>query len=575
MSSKPKGASTAAGSHSGEAESESTTSVSDRVSTNTIEQPSRQSHTNNNSENNINNNNNTAPTSITIDVNSSARGNNSRTKAVSMGSPNRSRAGSRATRFRAGTLDSKYSHYSDDTQSLNSKYSVNSQYHLVSRPTPIWVQARANDPPVQQPILAAPSGVHGMSWAHDTGRQHQQQQDQQQDSQRQSKQQKQEPLSPTSSLPEGELSQSHRQDGFPFEQPPHANGSKSQPESPLFPPSSHIRRIHTQSPLPSRQGIENDSPGHSRQASSSNGNNNVRHNIELYNRPSRWNPFLQATSRPETYDSAGYIDSTYLDEFNAALEEKWIGDKLHEATLQKLAHKKSHFSIFRGGSSHHKPSQSIHSMTRSEKDAHGGDLEPTSLSSARYFMSQESRKTWKPRLNKILLNNPMVPLTLRAIIFIFTCIALALACSIFVNSRHAFAKPITQQPSTIMAVVVQSVAIVYLVYITYDEYSSKPIGLREPKAKMRLIMLDLLFIIFSSANLALTFNTLYDVTWTCNSDALPDDASLDQFRTPYSSSICSKQRGLASFLFLVLVMWVATFTISIFRLVERVSGQSH
>ena len=53
-----------------------------------------------------------------------------------------------------------------------------------------------------------------------------------------------------------------------------------------------------------------------------------------------------------------------------------------------------------------------------------------------------------------------------------------------------------QQPSTIMALVVQSCALVYVIYIAYDEYTGKPLGLREPMSKMRLILLDLLFIIF-------------------------------------------------------------------------------
>ena len=36
--------------------------------------------------------------------------------------------------------------------------------------------------------------------------------------------------------------------------------------------------------------------------------------------------------------------------------------------------------------------------------------------------------------------------------------------------------------------------------------------------------------------------------------------------------ICDKQRALAAFLFLVLVTWVVTFSISILRVVERVSS---
>lgn len=262
--------------------------------------------------------------------------------------------------------------------------------------------------------------------------------------------------------------------------------------------------------------------------------------VRITSQSSRWNSFLATTALPEASTNEGFIDEKVLE--TQDLSGAWIGDTDVPSGTTKGEKRKGH-----------------------------GSQEPLSLSKARYFMTEESREVWKPRLNFILLNNPMVPLTLRAIIFVLSIIALALACSVYVHSRLASPMPITQQPSTIMAVVVQTTALVYLVYITYDEYSGKPIGLREPKAKMRLIMLDLLFIIFSSANLSLTFNTLFDATWACRTDSYdPTDASL---KVPYNGPICTRQRGLAAFLFMVLVMWVATFTISIFRLVERVSQQ--
>jgi hypothetical protein len=90
-------------------------------------------------------------------------------------------------------------------------------------------------------------------------------------------------------------------------------------------------------------------------------------------------------------------------------------------------------------------------------------------------------------LGKImLLNNPMVPLSFRALIWVLSLVALAFACSVFhLSNKYDF----EQRPSTIMAIVVDVVALIYLIYITYDEYSGKPLGLRSPKAKMRLSML--------------------------------------------------------------------------------------
>ncbi|KAK9321968.1 hypothetical protein V1517DRAFT_324870 [Lipomyces orientalis] len=182
---------------------------------------------------------------------------------------------------------------------------------------------------------------------------------------------------------------------------------------------------------------------------------------------------------------------------------------------------------------------------------------------------KQPKERWTIKLRVMILDNPYVPMTLRSGIFVLSVLALALAVSIFVHSNsYTGPEPISQQPSTIMAICVQSIAMVYLVYITYDEYSGKPLGLRNAKDKIKLIMLDLLFIIFSSANLALSFNTLYDSQWLCQSPSTPGEID----NTPYDFPICSRQRGLASFLFLVLLMWVMTFTISIFRVVERVSG---
>lgn len=83
----------------------------------------------------------------------------------------------------------------------------------------------------------------------------------------------------------------------------------------------------------------------------------------------------------------------------------------------------------------------------------------------------------------MLLNNPTVPLTFRALIWVLSLLALALASSVFqLSNQYGFA----QKPSTIMAIVVDVIALIYLIYITYDEYSGKPLGLRSPKAKMRL-----------------------------------------------------------------------------------------
>lgn len=188
----------------------------------------------------------------------------------------------------------------------------------------------------------------------------------------------------------------------------------------------------------------------------------------------------------------------------------------------------------------------------------------------RHYVETKKRK-WQPKIVYVLLNNPLVPLTLRLFNFVLSVASLALACSVFTKSQSI---SMPQQASTIMAIVVQSVALLYLVFISYDEYSGKPVGLRDLKGKMRLIMLDLLFIIFSSASLSLAFNTLYDPMWLCQNNQyilLNDNSGARINPSLHDTGICRHQRGLVSFLMVILVSWIFNFTVSMFRLIERIA----
>jgi len=116
-----------------------------------------------------------------------------------------------------------------------------------------------------------------------------------------------------------------------------------------------------------------------------------------------------------------------------------------------------------------------------------------------------------------------------------------------------------QGPSALMAIIVDAVALVYLVYITFDEYTSKPLGLRSPSAKARLILLDIFFIVFDSANLSLAFESLSTVRGSCTF------AEVNQEITPKNDAICDRQKALASVLLIALVAWLTTFAISVLR----------
>jgi len=147
--------------------------------------------------------------------------------------------------------------------------------------------------------------------------------------------------------------------------------------------------------------------------------------------------------------------------------------------------------------------------------------------------------------------HPLVPLGFRITVLITSVIALGLSASVHhLSNKYTYA----QNPSTTMAIVVDVVAIPYILYITWDEYTGKPLGLRSPKAKIRLVLLDLFFIIFESANLSLSFGALADNNGSC--------------KGAYSESnyvICDRVRALSGILMVALIAWSLTFSLSIFR----------
>lgn len=188
----------------------------------------------------------------------------------------------------------------------------------------------------------------------------------------------------------------------------------------------------------------------------------------------------------------------------------------------------------------------------------------------------------------MLMKNPFVPLIIRLTVLSFVAAALGLGGWIYRDTITLNSDPnlragttpgvetagnyiCKQQTSTYMAFIVSSFAVIYLLYITWDEYASKPLGLRSFGAKMRLIFLDLLFIVFSAANLSLAFNTVTDAQWACYAD--PANASLSNNEAAalttcvHDGAICRRQQALCAMLMLALFAWLMTFSISVLRYV--------
>ncbi|KAF2870490.1 hypothetical protein BDV95DRAFT_573956 [Massariosphaeria phaeospora] len=181
-----------------------------------------------------------------------------------------------------------------------------------------------------------------------------------------------------------------------------------------------------------------------------------------------------------------------------------------------------------------------------------------------FWLFNRRRRTRRvDRWHRTIMNHPMVPLAIRLIILAFSVLALSLAGAIYRKSDSAGCD---NNSSTWMALVVDIVAIIYTAYITWDEYTSKPLGLRSHNAKMRLIFLDLAFIVFDSANLSLAFQSLTDERWACR-----DGPDTEGAICPYVQDICVRQKALTATLLIALVAWISTFAISTLRLIERVA----
>jgi hypothetical protein len=183
-----------------------------------------------------------------------------------------------------------------------------------------------------------------------------------------------------------------------------------------------------------------------------------------------------------------------------------------------------------------------------------GDLESNEdpeSTVAGLLYSRKKRRTLLNRLQHKLLMHPLIPLAFRITVLATSVIALGLASSLHhLSNNYQYA----QNPSATMAIVVDVVAIPYILYITWDEYTAKPLGLRSPKAKMRLVLLDLFFIIFESANLALAFAALTE-----------DDGSCTVTNNGTNHIICDRIKALCAILMIALIAWSLTFSVSIFR----------
>ncbi|KAI1281101.1 hypothetical protein F5Y07DRAFT_355375 [Xylaria sp. FL0933] len=183
---------------------------------------------------------------------------------------------------------------------------------------------------------------------------------------------------------------------------------------------------------------------------------------------------------------------------------------------------------------------------------------------------RSSRKAaWFMRVGDFVLRHPIAPLIFRLIVLISTISALALATVIYRREKDpkVVTGSQTETSQAIVAIIIDSVAIPYILYMTYDEYTGKPLGLRQPTQKVSLTLLDLVFIVLKSASTALAFEALVYHSGGGKGQDPRDDAQRLQS--------LDLARALAALTLVGLIAWILNFTISVFRLAEKLGGMEN
>ena len=150
--------------------------------------------------------------------------------------------------------------------------------------------------------------------------------------------------------------------------------------------------------------------------------------------------------------------------------------------------------------------------------------------------------------------NPLPQLIFRLLVLGSTISSLAIATTLYrTHWWYTASNPweTAQRGQVILAMSVDSLSVPYVFYMTFDDVFGAPLGLRRPIIKVSLTLLDLFFIILKAASASLAFQALETSSEELNLNLV---------------------RALAACILTGLVFWVANFTISLLRIIERLGG---
>lgn len=175
-------------------------------------------------------------------------------------------------------------------------------------------------------------------------------------------------------------------------------------------------------------------------------------------------------------------------------------------------------------------------------------LHPTDVGASH----RRKTKALYKRIWSKVMRSSFSPLLFRLGVMVTSILALGISARIY-QIESAWGERSAERTQSIVAIVVDCVAVPFIGYMIWDEYTGKPLGLRSGVSKMSLILLDLFFIIFKSASTALAFESLV-------------------YHNRNEAAVRALSKSLAALMFIGLLSWTMNFTVNIFRTVEQLGG---
>ncbi|KAK8011367.1 hypothetical protein PG990_010332 [Apiospora arundinis] len=162
--------------------------------------------------------------------------------------------------------------------------------------------------------------------------------------------------------------------------------------------------------------------------------------------------------------------------------------------------------------------------------------------------ASQRRKTLAFRLKRMILLSPLLPPIVRLIALSMSLGSLGLATELLrMDELH------TLRSQAVASIVIDSLAIPYILYMMYDEFTGLPLGLRSAVEKASLTLIDVLFIILKAVSTALALQTR-------------------ELQSRESHGEWHNYSPYLGLLVCAVVAWIFTFVIMLFRLVDRLKG---